>query len=107
MMKNTISVLCCLNVMFALQAMDCCNHKQSDNASMQEVAVRTTQSDNSNDNPTFTQAVAQGALTGVMKYTCGVHDDPTSSKEAALKGAVHGAAHGLRRAYMILRHLQS
>lgn len=104
-MKSITAVLCFLNLIFTLQSMDCCDDKQADNTSIQQV-VRSTQA-NDADNPTFVQTVAQGALTGVMKYTCGVHDDPTSSKEAALKGAVHGAARGLRRAYMILKHLQS
>lgn len=106
-MNSTKIALVYLSLISTIQAMDLCDHKQDNSASAQQVVAHNMRSNCAQDNPTFMQSVARGALTGAMKHACGLNDEPTDVKEAAVGGVVNGAAQGLRRAYVILRHLQA
>lgn len=105
-MKYTKIALICFNLIFAIQAMDVCDHKQTRDASPQQAITHDMH--NHADNPTFMQAMAEGAFSGAINHACGIKNNQISSlKEAAVGGAVQGTVQGLRRAYAILRHLQS
>jgi len=97
----------CLSLNAVIHTMDGYTHKeqQHDAAEQQDVTLLRC---NQTKDPSLTQSMAAGALAGAMKYACGItNDEPSSLKGAAVKGAVEGAAQGLRRAYVLLRHLQS